>query len=358
MSQDTISTAQQVTPEWLTSALQRTGALPRGRAVGVAPGEPTKTFASQTWRLHVTYSGDAPAEAPTRLFLKSSSPELAPGESRPDWIDKEVVFYRVVAAAMDDAPSAPCYDAGFDPDTGASHLLLLDLSDTHETCGDPLHERNAERAVERLACLHAFWWDHPRLGEDVGSFPTYEVRQQRWADADEAVSGFIAELGDQLPEEWRLAYSRVAGSLPHLGQRQMQGLNMTLIHGDAHLGNFLFPREASGGVTHLIDWQFWNPNIGSTDLAFMIATDWEPSVRRKLEHPLIRRYHHTLLKHGVQGYDWDSCWNDYRLSVALVSIFIPVWRWSIFGWEADINTVEKGMTAFEELECAELLPAE
>jgi len=349
---------QQITPEWLTATLQRAGTLPRGEVVGVVHGGPTKTFASQTWRLQVTYSGDAPTEAPTKLFLKSSSPDLAPGESKPDWIEKEIVFYRVVAAAMDDAPSAPCYDSGFDPGTGASHLLLLDLTDTHQTCSDPSRERSGEQAVERLACLHAFWWDHPRLGEDIGSFPTDEARQRRWADADEAVSRFVAALGGQLPKKWRLAYERVARSLPDLGHRHMQGRNLTLVHGDAHLGNFLFPREAVGGLAHMIDWQFWHPTIGSTDLAFMIATDWDPSVRRRLEHPLIRRYHDTLLKRGVRGYDWDSCWNDYRLSVIQVSIFIPVWRWSVFGWEADIKTVEKGMTAFEELGCAELLAAE
>jgi len=247
---------------------------------------------------------------------------------------------------------------GYDRDTGASHLLLLDLSDTHETCRDPLHERNSEQAVERLACLHAFWWDHPRLGRDIGSFPTEEERQQGWANADKATSEFLMALGDQLRSEWRLVYERVVRSLPYLGRRHMQGRNLTLVHGDAHLGNFLFPREAAGGPTYMIDWQFWHPTVGGTDLAFMIATEWEPSVRRRLDRSLLRRYHDTLLQHRVQGYDWDNCWDDYRLSVILVSLFIPVWRWSIFKWEADIRTVAKSMAAFEELGCAELLETE
>ena len=358
MDQEVISTAEQITPEWLTATLREAGTLPQGEVIRVVPEAPKKTFASRTWRLRVAYSGDAPAKAPAMLFLKSSSPELAPGEHKPGQMDKEIVFYRVVAAAMEDPLSVPCYDTGYDGDTWASHLLLLDLSDTHETDLDPLHGRNCEQAVESLGRLHAFWWDHPRLGRDIGSFPTDEARQQDWADADKTTGEFLTAMGDQLRSEWRLVYERVARSLPYLGRRHMQGRNLTLVHGDAHLGNFLFPREAAEDPAYMIDWEFWHPTIGGTDLAFMIATEWEPSVRRRLERSLLRRYHDTLLRHGVQGYDWDSCWDDYRLSVIIVSLFIPMWRWSLFKWEADISTVEKSMVAFEELGCAELLETE
>jgi len=109
VGQDVISTGQQVTPEWLTATLQRAGTLPQGEVVRITSDAPKKTFASQTWHLHVAYSGELPAQAPTRLFLKSSSPGLAPGEYKPSRMEKEIVFYRVVAAAMDDAPSVPCY---------------------------------------------------------------------------------------------------------------------------------------------------------------------------------------------------------------------------------------------------------
>lgn len=107
--------------------------------------------------------------------------------------------------------------------------------------------------------------------------------------------------------------------------------------------------------TYAIDWQFWHPTVCGTDLAFMITTEWEPSVRRQLEETLLRRYHETLRQRGVQGYSWDDCWADYRLSIILVSIFIPVWRHSIFKWEPDLTTIERGMAAFEDSRCAELL---
>ena len=87
----------------------------------------------------------------------------------------------------------------------------------------------------------------------------------------------------------------------------------------------------------------------------MMATRWEPETRRLLEQPLLRHYHGRLLALGVQGYSWDDCWNDYRLSVILVSIFIPVWRWAIFKWAPDMSALTSSMTAFADLACSDLL---
>ena len=86
-----------------------------------------------------------------------------------------------------------------------------------------------------------------------------------------------------------------------------------------------------------------------------MATDWPPETRRLFEAGLLRRYYRALLAQGVRDYAWDECWNDYRLSVILVSIFIPVWRWSLFQWAPDLAALSSSMTAFEELHCSELL---
>ncbi|MCJ7552088.1 MAG: DUF1679 domain-containing protein [Anaerolineae bacterium] len=126
-------------------------------------------------------------------------------------------------------------------------------------------------------------------------------------------------------------------------------------HGDAHLSNFLFPKGASDGPACILDWQFWQPTIGGTDLAFMMATECEPEPRRHLEQTLLRRYHRRLLTQGVRDYRWDDCWDNYGFSVILVSIFIPVWRWAIFKWAPDMSALNSSMTAFEDLKCSELL---
>lgn len=350
-----IESVEQVTPEWLTGLLQRREALYDGKVVSVRAGEVQSSFASAVWRLEVNYSEQASQNAPKRLFLKITNPALAPGKFDPEQLNKEAIFYAHVASAMGAAFTIPCYDAAYEPETGAAHILLKDVSETHLTSLDPFVRGNCEQAVDCLARLHAFWWDHPRLGVDIGKFPSRAERQQEWSNAERSTTAFIKALGDRLLSPYRDTYERVLPALPGLFKRHATGRNLTLAHGDAHLGNFLFPREPGGAGAYLIDWQFWHPTIGGTDLAFMIATEWEPETRRLLELPLLQQYYRGLCAYGVEGYPWEDCWNDYRLSVILVSIFIPVWRWAVSQWEPDMIALERSMAAFNELRCWDLL---
>jgi hypothetical protein len=304
----------------------------------------------------VEYTPDASPDAPTRLFLKLSNPALVPGDFDPSHLNQEIVFYQTVAPAMKTAFTIPCYHLASNLETGASHILLKDVSETHDVSLSPACRSQCELAIDALAGLHAYWWDHPRLGKDVGSFPGLEQRQQELLDTQRSTMNFMSALGADLHAAWRANYEHVLSALPHLFQRHATGRNLTLVHGDAHLGNFLFPREPEGGGAFILDWQFWHATIAGTDLAFMMATDWEPPTRRLLERRLVERYYAGLLAHGVRNYAWDDCWNDYRLSVILVSIFIPVWRWSLFHWVPDLPALTNSMTAFEDLHCAELLP--
>lgn len=355
MTDEVIESIEAVTPRWLTAVLRAKGVLDRGEVARIAPSQPERVFASLIWRLKVDYSQGSPPHAPRALFLKRSSPDLAPGEFNPQGLKKEIVFYRTVAAAMDDPPLVRCYHAAHSARTGACHLLLEDLSETHYGCHEPSNDTLCLQAVAALANFHAQWWDHPRLRDDLGGFPTPQQRKEGWAALQRSTSEFMAHLGDRLLSRHRAVYENVLPALPRLSTRHTQGRNLTLVHGDAHLGNFLYPRDPIAGRACMIDWQFWHPTVPGTDLAFMIATEWEPTVRRRLEQPLLRHYYAALERHGVRGYSWEDCWYDYRLGVILMSIFIPVWRWSGFHWEPDITTLERSMAAFEELRCSELL---
>ncbi len=87
----------------------------------------------------------------------------------------------------------------------------------------------------------------------------------------------------------------------------------------------------------------------------MIANAWFPERRQRLERPLLRRYHAALRRHGVGGYAWADCWDDYRLLVA-TNPFTPAFQWQRGGaplvWWANL---ERAMHAFEDLGCAEFL---
>src|SRR5206468_7889358 len=101
---------------------------------------------------------------------------------------------------------------------------------------------------------------------------------------------------------------------------------LTVTHGDAHNWNFLFPREA-GGPVYLIDWQLWHVDVGTRDLAFLIALHWDAERRRVMEIPLLRKYHEDLIAGGIADYSWSDLWLDYRLCVVR-NLTIPVLFWS------------------------------
>lgn len=74
-----------------------------------------------------------------------------------------------------------------------------------------------------------------------------------------------------------------------------------------------------------------------------------------MEHGILLQYYERLIERGVQNYSWDMFWYDYRLSV-IRCLYVPaihggsldlVWLW----W----SQLEKVMTAYEDLKCAELL---
>src|SRR5205809_330202 len=76
-------------------------------------------------------SGAAPPGAPARLFLKLPRSNLKPESTA--WAgEKEVRMYRAFLTHQRDLPIIQCYDAIYDADLRKYHLLLDDLSDTHD----------------------------------------------------------------------------------------------------------------------------------------------------------------------------------------------------------------------------------
>jgi Ecdysteroid kinase-like family len=126
------------------------------------------------------------------------------------------------------------------------------------------------------------------------------------------------------------------------------------VHGDTHYWNFLAPRDPAMDKVRIVDWAVWHIGVGPSDLAYMIVLFWFPERRARMEQALVRRYHARLLERGVVGYDWEQCWLDYRAAV-IFHLFWPIfWHRGLpasIWWDA----LEKGMLAFEDLECEELL---
>jgi hypothetical protein len=352
---DVIVSAEQVTPDWLTSVLQKSGVLQEGQVTTV---QATPAH-GESLHLKLEYSSDAPAMIPTRLFLKIAAPSLLHGV--PGLGKKEVIFYNAIAAQMYALPVVRCFNAVYSDEQDRYHLLMEDLSETHLALPPsqlPPPEAHCEMIVDALAQIHAYWWNDIRLGDTVGENPTDEHITYFFESDAALYSDFAEFLGDRLSASQRAVYEKViAGFLPVLLKRMGTGKHITLGFEDVHVGNFLYPRDPEKDRIRIIDWEQWAVNIGAHDLAYMMAMFWYPERRARLEQPLLKRYHAELLENGVKDYSWDDCWYDYRLSV-IQHLFTPAWQQQHGGERmTDVwwNHLQRILLAYEDLNCAELL---
>lgn len=161
----------------------------------------------------------------------------------------EVEFNTNVAAFMPNPPIVRCHQAVYSEETGASHLIFDDASETHfqveTSLPPPLHQ--AGKAIDAFAELHAFWWDHQALG-DVGALASQKSVAEHVNDTREHFPRFVDSLGDRLTASQRQVYERTLASLPGLMERVTQGKNLTLIHGDANSGGSNCLHFASIGI--------------------------------------------------------------------------------------------------------------
>ncbi|HEX8423353.1 MAG TPA: hypothetical protein VF634_08075 [Pyrinomonadaceae bacterium] len=348
-----ITDIEQVSNGWLTGVLRRAGVLDEGCCVLRFDVERERTLhISKVFHLAVAYSAGASTVAPSRLFLKISSPALQSHFSR-----KEVEFYHTVAPRAPELPLIRCYDAAFSSARGAAHLLLEDVSATHTQTVSPLppSHRDCELAVDCIARLHARFWEHPQLGTEIGRLTTTAEFDSLVQTLRAHLRGFVDFLGDRLTGERRAYYERIVAGSMQPWRRMLKPDGLTVSHGDAHWWNFLYPRDEAAGPALIFDWHLWHVDIPLKDLAFMIAFNWYPQRRALLEQKLLRRYHAALVAGGVRDYSWEDCWRDYRFAV-IRELFVPVWQWSS-GMQPAIwwSNLEKIWLAFEDLRCAELL---
>src|SRR5205085_1817484 len=248
-----ITDVEQVTPAWLSEVLRRAGVLVRGDVRAVEVTLSRALHVSHVCRLAVTYTDDAPLDAPAQLFLKLSAPALQAHYSR-----KEIEFYEKVAPLAPELPLLRCFDAVFDEATGRAHLLLEDVTETHGHPPAPMppHDGECEAVVDSLAELHARWWHDPRLGQEVGQLTTpaefAELRQL----IETKLVGFLDFLGDRLSAERRARYEQVLAGSMYPWRRMLTREGLTLAHGDAHWWNFLYPRKE--GRVLIFDWHQWH----------------------------------------------------------------------------------------------------
>ena len=340
-----------ITAMRLSRWLHDSGVLPRGAVSGVRVELEIESITSTLRFLTVTYSPDAPSDLSRHLLVKSPLKTSSLREAN----SSELQFYRQLAPALGTPPLVRCYAAiedGDAPDT----LVLEDLRSSHDHPSWPIppSPNQCEAALETLARVHAQWWEAPALGNTVGKPHTVESLTTMVKGIAANLPAFMDNVGDSLTAEARRIYERVFSSSLEPWLRLTDSRALTIIHGDVHTWNFLFPRSGDGAAL-LIDWQLWHVDVGARDLAFFMALHWYPSRRRELERPLVHYYHDCLLEHGVKNYSFDELWLDYR-RCAVRNLTIPILFWSRgMKPEAWWHRLECAVASYRDLECEELI---
>ena len=354
-----VADARQATPAWLTERLRDAGVLRDGRVTRIDRQQVHASAASLT-RLTPHYSRGVGPAAPRRLFLKVFAPVGSPKTAVTEYAaaggEREAAFYSLAdhQSAACDVDIVRCFDVRTSAHGGRAHLLLEDVSETHTTSPWPLPPRTAHcyLAVEALARLHAFWWEHRELS---GRAQTQSVFHPPTlvATTRAKFQEFAAFLGDRLSLDAAALYERALeryhDRLVSRAQRVQDNDAVTLVHGDAHWWNFLYPRDPAGGVTYMIDWEHWRVGTPMEDVAALLAMRLDAD-RQALQRDLLRHYHKTLVARGVAGYSWDDCWRDY-VDAAMNTLFLPKWGWALgLGaqvWWPSFNYIVRNCLALE-----------
>jgi len=307
---------QAVTAEWLSKALSRHKEITRAgiKAVQVNALQDLDGSVGQMARINLDYS-QVSDDVPSSLIGKFSTtnPVIRDLANKAGLYKREIYFFE--ANGSDDLPIPRCYYGAVDTDTGASLLLLEDLG--HYQISDIVKgasSSEAEGVMDCLATLHAKWWDNPKL-ESMPWLPPFNqnIQLMRSLIKWEAV---LQHVKSSLPD-FQLADSflEVVQNFDHYLKpfsNHFTKSPLTCIHCDLHLDNLLFSASQDEPPIMMIDWQFVAQGRGITDIAYFMIRSISPEQRRKTEHSLVKRYHDSLVKKGVNNYSFDDCWAEYQ----------------------------------------------
>ncbi|MCB1683792.1 MAG: phosphotransferase, partial [Pseudomonadales bacterium] len=227
----------------LTRMLLESGQLTGGVVENAVQTPSSYTaFTSKIYDLRLTYSADSTGKRPERALMKvTEAPIFRAGRA-------EASFYAFANQDRRQNPDAlvEIYGNLVDDGTRLAVLLMKDMAGPFigSDWPVPFQQRDCVRVVQALAGVHAHWWGDVRVDAE---------RATRGAgrEADDlrirsSAQNLIDRLGDALSPGRRALIERLADVYPHLHESRLAGSGrQTVVHGDAHLWNFLIPEDES-----------------------------------------------------------------------------------------------------------------
>ena len=320
---------------------------------------------SDTFRIRIAYRHNVAAPGPETVIVKlpTQKRNVRRTSRLMSVYAVECEFYMRIAARTPIAAPALLY-GDFDKRDHSFVLILADLGDMELVdFMDGASPEQAMSAIRSVARLHATFWDReesPILSQ-IPKFASlwrrtliqlyYLTMLGRALDRfGDILSGDLRRLAESYGSRLADHFADVAAEIPR-----------TLIHGDFRTSNLFFGSPGSDEIT-VIDWQLASMHSGLYDIAFFLINSVSAEVRREIERPVLREYHHIICAEGGADITFQQCWQAYRGNI--LAILMPL----VVGCGVvDITDrrLAAGMdlllrrlaTAIEDLDAAELLPS-
>ncbi len=266
-----------------------------------------------TFRLSAQYQSN-PGGLPDTYVIKMPAQDDTVRDRVAFGYRSECAFYTTVADRVR-VPVPQCFYCEISNDATEYVLLLADQAPAVQ--GDQLAgcgQQEAQLAVTALAGLHGPSWCDPAWLDLPGIvFPQPDEPAAKGLGEVARISADITldKLGDRMNSVDQATFTTAMGLVtPWLLAVPER---FSLLHGDYRLDNMLFKRESD----HLtvVDWQTLGVGLPTRDLAYFTATSLTPDLRSGIEEELVAAYQRTLCSYGVNGYDLETCWHDYRLGM-------------------------------------------
>ncbi|MFI5047245.1 MAG: phosphotransferase [Acidimicrobiia bacterium] len=352
---DPVDDAHAVTPAWLTGALQA-----GGHELVVASVATEVIGAGQmgaTHRLHLTYRG---TPGPPTLVAKLAAGDADSRRRVASGYRNEVGFYTQLVESLDVA-TPRCWFGAITDDALTFTLVLDDLAPLRPgSQADGCTIAQADDAVRNLARLHASRWNDDslfdldflprltewgasRLGGILASATDEFVERYGHTGLDDADAATLHAVADVITP-WQLARPAPFG----------------VLHGDYRLDNLMMPLRGQDGVVAL-DWQGVIVGLPARDLSYFVCTSLDVDARREAERDLVASYHRELVAHGVDDYELERGFDDYRfglLQVPLTMVVGCIYATGERSEESDrmfVTMTQRGCTAIRDLDSIALV---
>lgn len=317
---------EDLSPEWLTTALRRGGSLPD--PVSVVDFESTvlgtgKGFTGRVVRLEVEY--DDETTAPRAVIAKfppaaDQAREILHGYQL---YERELGFYREMASRVSFRVPA-FYYGDLNVESGRFILLLEDLAPArpYDIFGGVPPEEG-RLVVQDMARHHAMWWESPEV-ESLAWLPWFDSQ----AEEDEgkyaaARPVFLERVGELLQPGVAELGGELLGRIAAI-RRQIASPPWTFLHGDFHPNNLFLMDSDGRRELRVVDWQVCSRGRGPRDLMYFLTSALTSEDCEAHEEELLALYHEELVAHGVQGLGLEDLRRQYRFSLLDLLHFFTV----------------------------------